>query len=215
MRELEHHERFELEVLEHLAQTGFLRPLVFGGGTMLRLCHELPRYSVDLDFWFRRKVNMPDFYNRLLSELNKTYRITDSKNKHFTLLYEFKGDSPRRLKIEIRKEILKTGFEDRIAYSRHGGKQVLVPALSLAEMARRKIKAACSRGEIRDFFDLEFLLRQNIPVSFTPEDKRILRERAIGFKKVDFGTGLGSLLPHDLREYYKKTGFAYLLTRLA
>ncbi|MDH3259067.1 MAG: nucleotidyl transferase AbiEii/AbiGii toxin family protein, partial [Deltaproteobacteria bacterium] len=41
-----------MEVLEKLKNTGLLEPLVFGGGTMLRLCHELKRYSADLDFWF-------------------------------------------------------------------------------------------------------------------------------------------------------------------
>ena len=96
MSELEIHEQFEVEVLDHLARTSFLRPLVFGGGTMLRLCHELPRYSVDLDFWFRRKVNMSDFYNRLLAELDRSYRITDSKNKHFTsvLILDFQYKVP-------------------------------------------------------------------------------------------------------------------------
>ena len=46
------HEKFEIEVLDKMNSLKKLEPLVFGGGTMLRLCHELNRYSVDLDFWF-------------------------------------------------------------------------------------------------------------------------------------------------------------------
>ena len=56
MDELKRHEIFEMEVLEKLNSGKFLEPLVFGGGTMLRLCYELDRYSVDLDFWFVKKV---------------------------------------------------------------------------------------------------------------------------------------------------------------
>jgi len=51
MRDLIAQERFELEVLDRLKRGRFLERLVFGGGTMLRLCHGLNRYSVDLDFW--------------------------------------------------------------------------------------------------------------------------------------------------------------------
>lgn len=46
------HEVFEIEVLDKLRRRRLLEPLVFEDGTMLRLCHELGRYSVDLDFWF-------------------------------------------------------------------------------------------------------------------------------------------------------------------
>ena len=46
------HEVFQIEVLDKMNSAKLLEPLVFGGGTMLRLCHELNRYSVDLDFDF-------------------------------------------------------------------------------------------------------------------------------------------------------------------
>ena len=49
---LSQHEVFEIEVLEKMNSSKMLDPLIFGGGSMLRLCHELNRYSVDLDFWF-------------------------------------------------------------------------------------------------------------------------------------------------------------------
>ncbi len=50
MDTLKRHEVFEIEVLERLKSAKMLEPLVFGGGTMLRLCHEINRYSVDPDF---------------------------------------------------------------------------------------------------------------------------------------------------------------------
>ena len=65
MERLANHEAFEMEVLQWLRSKGLLRPLVFGGGTMLRLCHEMPRYSLDMDFWFYKEVEYDAFYDRL------------------------------------------------------------------------------------------------------------------------------------------------------
>jgi len=50
MQDLIMQERFELEVLDRLNSGKFLTHIVFCGGTMLRLCHNLNRFSVDLDF---------------------------------------------------------------------------------------------------------------------------------------------------------------------
>jgi predicted nucleotidyltransferase component of viral defense system len=63
------HEIFEIELLERLKNYKFLEPLVFGGGTMLRLCHELPRYSSDLDFWFVKTIKTGSYFNRLKQNL--------------------------------------------------------------------------------------------------------------------------------------------------
>ncbi|TFB08518.1 hypothetical protein E3V08_03600 [Candidatus Atribacteria bacterium MT.SAG.1] len=54
MNDLVRQEIFEIEVLTWLKNRGFLRNMIFGGGTMLRLCYNLKRYSVDLDFWTYR-----------------------------------------------------------------------------------------------------------------------------------------------------------------
>ncbi|MBI4243194.1 MAG: nucleotidyl transferase AbiEii/AbiGii toxin family protein, partial [Planctomycetes bacterium] len=51
MQDLIRQERFELEVLDRLNSKKILTNLVFGGGSMLRLCFGLNRFSVDLDFW--------------------------------------------------------------------------------------------------------------------------------------------------------------------
>ena len=56
MQDLIKQEQFELEVLDRLKSGRFLDRLAFGGGTMLRLCHGLDRYSVDLDFWLLNKA---------------------------------------------------------------------------------------------------------------------------------------------------------------
>ena len=211
MQDLRRHEVFEMEVLDRLRSGRFLELLVFGGGTMLRLCHELPRYSVDLDFWFARKRQPAVFYKNLLNFLEGHYVVTDAQDKHFTLLYEFKSESsPRKLKIEIRKDAVKRGTELQIAYSPYAQKQVMLRAFSLEETARRKVAAALDRSEMRDFFDLEFLLRKGVKFKCLTTEAGKLLKKIGSFKKTDYSGILGSLLEKDTRTYYSEQGFIQL-----
>ena len=67
MEDLIQQEKFEMEVLDRLQSRKMLSPLVFTGGTMLRLCFGLNRFSVDLDFWFVKKVDQKKFFSDLKS----------------------------------------------------------------------------------------------------------------------------------------------------
>jgi len=164
MRDLIQHEQFELEVLDRLNSGRFLTNLIFGGGTMLRLCHGLDRYSVDLDFWVVKDLDWEKFYRKMGKYFQQFYTLADSANKHFTILFELKSPQfPRSLKIEIRKEakIIKT--ETCIAYSANSNIQVLIQTVALEEMMTSKIEAFLSRKEIRDAYDIEFLLKKAYP----------------------------------------------------
>jgi len=157
------HELFEIEVLGRMNSSKLLDVLVFGGGTMLRLCHELKRYSVDLDFWFIQKISQKEYFNRLHKTLDTDYEITDSQIKHSTILIELRSPSyPKRLKIEVRREIKECDIQDMIAFSEFGTTQVLLKAHTLEQTMKKKIEAFFNRGEIRDCFDIEFLLRRGI-----------------------------------------------------
>ena len=129
---LRQHEVFEIEVLDKMNSAKVLGPLVFGGGTMLRLCHELNRYSVDLDFWLIQSISEKSFFNRVLKVFDKDYEITDAEMKQYTLLYELRsGLYPRRLKIEIRGEQKDCDYQDKIAFSRFSTRQVILKAHTL------------------------------------------------------------------------------------
>ena len=78
---VQQHEIFEIEVLEKLKNNQFLDPLAFGGGTMLRLCHDLPRYSADLDFWIVKDVEVESYFNHLRQFIDRSFEITDVENK--------------------------------------------------------------------------------------------------------------------------------------
>ncbi|MFN3551280.1 MAG: hypothetical protein ACK4WJ_05695 [Endomicrobiia bacterium] len=46
--------------------------------------------------------------------LAQRYTITDKENKFFTLLFEIKSENyPRKLKIEIRKKVINSGYEKK------------------------------------------------------------------------------------------------------
>lgn len=210
------HEVFEIEVLDQLSSAKLLGPLVFGGGTMLRLCHELNRYSVDLDFWFIRKIPQRAFFNRLLKTLGRNYEITDAQIKHFTLLIEVRtGNYPKRLKIEIRREEKECDFQAKIAFSHFSTKQVLLQAHTLEQTMKNKIEALLDRGEIRDCFDIEFMLRRGTALpDLSIQRVNDLREKAAGFKEKDFKVKLGSIVDSNTRTYYTQNRFSYLMEKL-
>jgi len=212
MNDLTQQEIFEIEVLAWLKNKEFLRNMIFGGGTMLRLCYNLRRYSVDLDFWTYRVDKVDQFFINLKDSLKIDYDLTDAQNKFYTLLFEIKKASyPRKLKIEIRKDAEEKDFQEKIAYSPYSNQQVLLKSFTLEQMMKNKIGALLDRKEIRDVFDVEFLTRKGVDISASYEELKKIREIIKGFKKRDYYVTLGSLLADDIREYYKKDKFSYLL----
>ena len=211
------HEIFEIEVLEKLKNNNLFAPLVFGGGTMLRLCYELKRYSIDLDFWFIKKIQVQNYFKKFRKILEQEYEVTDAWLKHYTILFEIRSETyPKRLKIEIRKEIKDCDFMERIAYSKHSNKQVILNTHTLEQTMKNKIAALLDRGEIRDCFDMEFLLRKGVAFpKLKPEELFKITGKLNGFKTRDFKVKLGSILESEMRKHYIKSGFNLLQEKIA
>jgi predicted nucleotidyltransferase component of viral defense system len=210
------HEEFEIEVLQRLKNYKFLEPLVFGGGTMLRLCHELPRYSADLDFWFIRQVKLPNYFRRLQDNLAELYEITDAHSKYYTLLTEIRSPvHPRRLKIEIRKDKREVDYQDKIAFSRYSTVQVVLRTHTLEQTMINKIAALLDRRDIRDAYDIEFLLRKGIGLPDLDTKKVEKMKKVIeDFSIRDFKVTLGAVLEKENRDYYVQNGFSLLAGKL-
>jgi hypothetical protein len=214
---LRQHEIFEIEVLEGMNSAKLLDPLVFGGGSMLRLCHELNRYSVDLDFWFVKAVPQDDFFDKCGEAFEKYYEITDAQMKHYTILFELRSAQyPKRLKIEIRREWKDCDYQQNIAFTRFSTRQVLLKTHTLDQTMENKIKAFLDRGEIRDCFDIEFLIRRGVAILFRDKEQFIAFQKKVGLLKGrDFKVKLGSILEDDIREYYVTNRFRFLQEKLA
>jgi hypothetical protein len=122
-----------------------------------------------------------------------------------------------KLKIEIRKKLAPPGSsEEKIAFSPHFPTQVLARGFTLNQMLINKAAALLDRGEIRDAFDLEFLVRKGIGLEDLSErEKRELVRKLKEFKKRDFDVKLGSILLPEFRDYYREKRFSYLEEKLA
>jgi len=215
MQALQDLEVFEIEVLELLNSIKVLDKLYFGGGTMLRLCHNLNRYSTDLDFWLDEKEDSKTIFLIIKKTLSNNYKLVDSANKKFTLLFEIKTPAVNRsLKIEVRKEQIDFEWERKIAFSKHTNKQVMVKGLTLQQMMENKFDALLSRKLIRDAFDIEFLLMRGAKI---PSDKSTL-ESALqiinNFKDQEYKVTLGSILEEKDRKYYLENRFKFLKEEL-
>jgi hypothetical protein len=215
MQALQDLEKLEIEILELLNSIKVLDYLYFGGGTMMRLCHNLNRYSTDLDFWLDKNSDSKIIYTNCKSPLSKAYQIRDSANKKFTLLFEIKAPTVNRnLKIEIRKEQTDFKWERKIAFSKFTNKQVMVKALTLDQMMQNKIEALLSRKLIRDAFDIQFLLMRGVELQ--PEKDKLERSLKIinNFKEQEYKVTLGSILEEKDRKFHLENKFKLLKEEL-
>jgi predicted nucleotidyltransferase component of viral defense system len=211
MRDLIKQEQFEIEVLDKLNSGKFLRHLIFGGGTMLRLCHGLDRFSVDLDFWLLKAKAPSDLPSSLRDYLAGYYTIRDATDKFYTILMELKSPRyPRSLKIEVHKNAQKFRAEQAIAYSPHSTLQVIVKAVSLSDMMASKVSAFLDRKEIRDVYDMEFLVKRGVPLSVSKQRRNEVLQQIDGLSKRDYTVKLGMLLEEAKRIYYRNENFKIL-----
>ncbi len=214
MQDLVKQEQFEIEILDRLNTGKVLSGLVFGGGTMLRLCHGLNRFSVDLDFQLAARARAADIRSRIGAAL-APYEIRDSADKFHTVLFEIRSNRyPRSLKIEIRKESKHILPEQAIAFSVFSNTQVLLNVVSLKDMMTSKLATLADRKEIRDAFDAEFLLKKGIRFEASESQLMKARDTIRAFKKHDYIAKLGSLLEVEYRRYYASKNFTMLLMRL-
>lgn len=176
----------------------------------------MPRYSIDMDFWFYKEVEYKSFYHQLENLISHEYDVTDMQNKFYSILVEIrKRVGTPKLKIEIRKSLAAGGTtEEKIAFSPHFATQVLVRGFTLNQMFKSKVSALLDRVEIRDAFDLEFLARRGVDLDLSQRDKKKIIERLRGFTKRDFSVKLGSVLISEVRDYYNQKRFTYLEEKL-
>ncbi|HLF33710.1 MAG TPA: nucleotidyl transferase AbiEii/AbiGii toxin family protein [Cyclobacteriaceae bacterium] len=211
MRQLQDLEVLEIQVLDHLNSLRLLESLFFGGGTMLRLCHNLNRYSTDLDFWLDASADPKIIFTSLKKMLSEQFRLTDSMNKRNTFLFEFRAPGiTRSLKIEIRKGLSEFKWERKIAFSKFSTQQVMVKGLTLEQMMKNKCSAFVSRKLIRDAFDIEFLIMRGLPL---PSDRNMIEKMLNilnSFREKDYKVVLGSLLEPGERAYYISNRFRLL-----
>ncbi|MDY6990815.1 MAG: nucleotidyl transferase AbiEii/AbiGii toxin family protein [Thermodesulfobacteriota bacterium] len=106
--------------------------------------------------------------------------------------------------------------DPKSSFSRFSTKQVLLKAHTLQQTMEKKIQAFLDRGEIRDAFDIEFLLRRGVEIPFRDKGQFVAFQKKLArLRDRDFKVKLGSILEDDIRKYCLTHRFGFLQERLA
>jgi predicted nucleotidyltransferase component of viral defense system len=135
--------------------------LGFKGGTALMLFHDLPRFSVDLDFNLLDTDLEDMVYSKVRKIILKYGKIDDEAKKFFGPLFVLDyGVGERKLKVEIsnRKPIA--------VYETQNYLGINIKLMTLPDMFSHKLCALLDRNELvsRDIFDTWFLLSKQTPL---------------------------------------------------
>ncbi len=158
-------------ILSRIVKSRHSRELVLIGGTSLRFCHGLDRFSEDLDFDFfgKDKESLRDMFDNIVKEINKegmnciiehNYTETDNFCRIiFTGLGKiYKLDDPRKkiwIKIDIQKN--KTEYKQEIHFINRFGFYYPVQLPEKNILLSMKAVALTERTKARDMYDFSFL----------------------------------------------------------
>jgi len=192
------------EYLQHLFLAGFYEQkgaeqLSFKGGTALRIIHQSPRFSEDLDFSSQisstTKIESL-IENTLLKIQEEGIAMSISEAKTTSGGYFFDSetkifDQPISIKLNISTrfnasaEVVMINSDFLPPYN--------LVALKTEDLVEEKIQALLSRKKERDYFDLYFILRSRLNINSIIKNKAEL-EKAIKTNKDNF-EGLKQFLP--------------------
>ena len=138
--------------------------LGFKGGTALMFFHDLPRFSVDLDFDLLEVEKAEQIYIKIKKILLKYGEIHDEAQKFFgdllTLNYEY---GERNLKIDISHRKYNNEYEIKNLFG------INVKTMKISDMFSNKLVALLGRKEIadRDIFDCWWFMKRQTPIKMT------------------------------------------------
>lgn len=189
-------------VLCGLHRGGFFQKAAFYGGTCLRICHGLPRFSEDMDFSLLEKdsnFHLEDYFPAIIEEcrlLGREVVITKKDKRNFgkvesaflkdnTEIYNLSFQIEKLLKIKIEVDTLPPlsfSTEQRLITLPHSfmARCFTLPDLFAGKMHALAFRQWKSRIKGRDWFDFEWYVRYNTPLDFEH-----LRVRTAEFNGVD------------------------------
>ena len=136
--------------------------LVFKGGTAMMLFHNLPRFSVDLDFNLLKIEEEEKVFEKIRTILLKYGKIDDEAKKFFGLIFVLDyGSGERKLKIEVSNRQVENKYE----ILDFMGINMLV--MTEEDMFANKLCALLDRKAIanRDIFDCWFFLQKRTAIN--------------------------------------------------
>ena len=173
-------EYIQLMILDHLSTTGYIRKIVFIGGTCLRLVKGIDRFSEDLDFDCK-DITEEEFVKMtgdvLLFLRRSGLKVVsrdrnDSKRKAFRrsiyfpeLLFELglTGHKEERFMIKIESRDQLFAYNPLLVHIKGCGFFFPFPVPPDGILCAMKVSAMLDRQKGRDFYDTMFLLGQITP----------------------------------------------------
>lgn len=176
-------EFLQVLILKLLYSSKYNTSVVFMGGTCLRICYDIPRFSEDLDFnLVSKSLDFSALLGYLKDELNKYRFKVDIKGKDEKIvykgflrfsdvLYKLNLSPLKNQKLTIKFEIdsnPQKNYSNEINIVSKFGFNFIIKNVELPSMMAGKIHACFSRGYYkgRDFYDLFWYLSKKITPNF-------------------------------------------------
>ena len=161
MLDRQQHEQILKNILRDILKDNRLSPqLALKGGTCLYLFHNLPRFSVDLDFNLMKDTTFePDNLTEIVSNY---LNIEDQKEKKFTWFWLGNFEKGRQ---KIKVEISKRQFPDKYEVKQFYG--LSANTMTPEYMFAHKLCAITDRTMLqnRDLYDSWFMFKNQFPIN--------------------------------------------------
>lgn len=174
--------------LAGLYRGGFFDKAAFYGGTCLRIFHQLPRFSDDMDFSLidkNLKFNLEDYFEFIIEEfrtagkdvvitpkeIKKDTKVESAFLKEDTAIYDlkFKTDKDIKIKIEVDTEPpLGFSTEQKLSLMPFSfmTRCFALPDLYAGKMHALLFRSWKNRVKGRDWYDFECYIRHNVSLNF-------------------------------------------------
>lgn len=211
MLDINRHKFFMLQILKDIYSNPLLAVnLGFKGGTACMFFHNLPRFSVDLDFNLINADYEDQVYDAVRTILLKYGKIHDEAKKFYgpILVLDY-GAGDRKLKVEISKR----DFGDKYIIANLLGLNIKLMAKE--NMFAHKLCAMLDRNEItnRDIFDCWFYMENRTPINRKVVEQRMGKsleaylqdciDRLNSMSDRGMLNGLGELMDEDMKKFVK------------
>ena len=190
----------EQEVMQRIAlaglqRGGFFQHAAFYGGTCLRIFHNLPRFSEDMDFSLVQKrddIHLENYFPAIIEEFKlaghevnivkkekKTFgRVESAFLKDNTEVYDIKFQTKKMVKVKIELDTnpplaFETEQKTLIMPYTFITRCFTLPDLYAGKMHALVYRAWQHRIKGRDWYDFEWYVRHNVPLHFTHLQERV------------------------------------------
>lgn len=189
------HQAMQQIVLAGLHKGGFFEHAAFYGGTCLRIFHNLPRFSEDMDFSLTEKnpnIHLENYFQAIqdvfaftgkevvISKKEKLNfgRVESAFLKEDTSAYDIAFRTEKSVKVKIELDTDPPLQFDTVQQLLMKPYSLMVRCFTLPDLFAGKMHALVYRNwktrvKGRDWYDFEWYVRNNVPLNFAHLQERI------------------------------------------